>query len=191
VNRRLLVLLGVVFLASAGVLGARALSEARAAARAATPFSGVPFVDQRGERFTFDAFAGKRVLVGFAVASDGTVGACASIAGKFAYAQHRIDPARVHLVEISADPVDDSLPGVLPAYARAYGIDAARWTVASGTVADVSGVDAALVRAAQAAKIADIYGETVAVLDERGRLRGVLDATNLGPDDLVREALRR
>ena len=98
---------------------------------------------------------------------------------------------RVHLVQLSADPVDDSAPGVLRAYARAYGIDRSRWTVASGAVQDIAAVDAALVQAAQRAKIKDVFGSAVAVIDERGRLVAVLDAAAVAPDDLVRQALKR
>lgn len=163
----------------------------RSPARTAPPYAAVALVDQRGARFTLDSFAGKRLLVGFATASEGAAGACASTAGKFAYLQHRIDPVRVHLVQLSADPVDDSAPGVLRAYARAYGIDRSRWTVASGAVQDIAAVDAALVQAAQRAKIKDVFGSAVAVIDERGRLVAVLDAAAVAPDDLVRQALKR
>ncbi len=158
-------------------------------ARPDSPFAGVPLVDQSGRRFTLDRFTGKRLLVGFATASEGASGACASIAGKFAYLQRRIDPARMHLLEVSADPVNDSLSGVLHAYARAYGIDEARWTVATGTVADLSPADAAFIRDAQAARVPDVFGEAVAVIDERGHLRAVLDAAAVTPDELVRKAL--
>jgi cytochrome oxidase Cu insertion factor (SCO1/SenC/PrrC family) len=176
-------------LAVAASSGAMFRSQAQTQVRAAAPFADVTLVDQTGARVTFGRFAGRRLLVGFATASEGAAGACASISGKFAYLQHRIDPRRVHLLQISADPAGDSTPGVLRAYARAYGIEGSRWTVASGNVADISAIDAKLVQAAQAARIGDIFGSAVAVIDERGRLLAVLDASTQTPDRLLREAL--
>ncbi len=164
----------------------------RSQARAAAPFANVAdiaLVDQAGARVTLGSFAGKRLLVGFATASEGAAGACASISGKFAYLQHRIDPRRVHLLQISADPADDAAPGVLRAYARAYGIDRSRWTVAGGATAGVAAVDATLVQAAKAAQIGDVFGSAVGVIDERGRLVAVLDASTGTPDRLLDQAL--
>jgi len=177
----------------AAATGAKTRSQTQkpAQARAAAPFADVTLVDQAGKRVTLGSFTGKRILVGFATASDGAAGACASISGKFAYLQQRIDPLRVHLLQISADPADDSAPGILRAYARAYGIDGARWTVVGGTVADVSAIDARLVQAAQSAGIGDVFGSAVDVIDERGRLLAVLDASAVAPDRLLREALKR
>jgi len=180
-------------LAAGGLLVALAVSAAAGAFRAHpnTPFAGISLVDQRGEHFTLETFHGKRVLLAFATAGDGAAGACASVSGKFAYLQQRIDPRRVHLVQISADPLRDSAPGVLAAYARLYGIDARRWSVTGGSNDDVAAGARALVDRARDAGIADVFGGAVAVIDENGRLRGVLDAGALSPDALVRAALRR
>jgi cytochrome oxidase Cu insertion factor (SCO1/SenC/PrrC family) len=181
------------WLAGGALLVALGLSAAGGAFRPhpRVPFGGVTLVDQRGERFTLEAFHGKRVLLAFATAADGAAGACASVSGKFAYLQHRIDPRRVHLLQVSADPLRDSAPGVLPAYGRLYGIDARRWSVAAGAAGDVAAGGRALVDAAQRAGISDVFGAAVAVIDESGRFRGVLDAGSLSPGALVRAALRR
>ena len=81
------------------------------------------FVTQDGRAFSFPAQRGKVVLLSFVYTRCPDVAICPAISGKFAYLQHRLDPRRFRLVELTLDPLADS-PRVLAAYGRQFGAPA-------------------------------------------------------------------
>ncbi len=89
------------------------------------------FVDQNGRPFSFAQLRGQDVVLAFVYTRCQDPQMCPLISTHFSVLQRQLGPRKVHLVEISLDPSYDR-PPVLARYARLFGADPRRWTLAVG-----------------------------------------------------------
>jgi protein SCO1/2 len=87
------------------------------------------FFDQSGHPFRFSMLRGQNVLLAFIFTRCRDPRMCPLISAHFNQLQHA--RANLHLVEVTLDPTYDR-PPVLARYARTFGADPRRWTLAVG-----------------------------------------------------------
>lgn len=88
-----------------------------------------PFVDQTGRAFRFSMLRGQNVVLAFIFTRCRDPRMCPLISTHFNQLQHA--RSNLHLVEVTLDPSYDR-PAVLARYARTFGADPRRWTLAVG-----------------------------------------------------------
>jgi protein SCO1/2 len=88
------------------------------------------FVDQTGKPFRFAQLRGSDVVLAFVYTRCQDARMCPLISAKF-HALQSTSRRRLHLVEVTLDPTYDR-PPVLARYAKTFGADPARWTLAVG-----------------------------------------------------------
>jgi cytochrome oxidase Cu insertion factor (SCO1/SenC/PrrC family) len=144
----------------------------------------VLLTDQHGQLTSFADFRGQTVLLTFAFGHCSTV--CPAIVHDLRSIRRTVDRPDVPLVVITLDPWRDT-PDRLPSIAAEWGLSS-RDRVLSGSVADVGGaLDAFGIGRRRNETTGDIeHGETVMILNERGRIAWRLDG-DLQP---VRQLLR-
>jgi protein SCO1/2 len=146
------------------------------------------FETQDGRFVQLDRMRGKYVLLSFVYTNCPDVSICPAISGKFAYLQHRLDPARFALVEMTLDPVHDS-PAVLAAYGAQFGADRARWSLITGETAQVKNViDAFGLDPLETNPGRIIHGDTLAILGPDGRIADLIPTAGWSPDDVIATA---
>ncbi len=89
------------------------------------------FVDQSGRPFRFSQLRGQDVVLAFVYTRCQDPQMCPLISTHFAALQRLAGARKLHLVEITLDPSYDR-PPVLARYARLFGADPRRWTLAVG-----------------------------------------------------------
>jgi cytochrome oxidase Cu insertion factor (SCO1/SenC/PrrC family) len=143
-------------------------------------------VDENGRLIELDrAFAGKTVLLSFIFTRCPDRTLCPAISGKFAYMQHRLDPHRFALVEVTLDPPYDS-PAVLRAYAARYGANPKAWTLLTGKgstllrVLDAFGIDSLRVSTANY-----VHSDKLFVVSPNGRIADIIQTAGWDPDAAV------
>lgn len=97
--------------------------------RVGDPVPDTPFVDQTGKPFRFSALRGDDVVLAFIYTRCQDARMCPLISAKFHALQSMAARRRIHLVEVTLDPAYDR-PPVLARYAKTFGADPARWTLA-------------------------------------------------------------
>jgi protein SCO1/2 len=90
-----------------------------------------PFVDQTGRPFRFSQLRGQDAVLAFIYTRCQDPQMCPLISSHFNVLQREIGTRNVHLVEVTLDPSYDR-PPVLARYARMFGADPRRWTLAVG-----------------------------------------------------------
>ncbi len=89
-------------------------------------------VDQHGKFVDLATdFRGKVLVLTFIFTRCPDKDECPALSAKFAALQRRIDPSRVHLIEMTLDPAYDS-PWVIRRYAQQFGADASAWSIVTG-----------------------------------------------------------
>jgi cytochrome oxidase Cu insertion factor (SCO1/SenC/PrrC family) len=146
---------------------------------------GTAFVDQDGERFSFDNLDGRAAVVAFVFTH--CKDECPLITERFAELDRILDPARYELVEVSIDPVHDR-PAVIARYARAHGLHG-RWRIVTGEPAAVE----AFVRASGVSVIADAGGDIIhnaklLIVDPDGRLADTVETIGWSATDVAAQA---
>lgn len=153
--------------------------------------------NQLGERVTLADLRG-RVWVADIVFTR-CAGPCPRMTAQMSELQAALPPdAPVRLVTLTTDPEFDT-PPVLEQYARRFGADPARWLFLTGPKAEIARLaveDLKLVAVdtdpAQRQNPADlfIHSTTFLVVDQRGRLRAVVESTEPGFKERVLEQVR-
>ena len=90
-----------------------------------------PFVDQTGRPFRFSMLRGQDVVLAFIYTRCQDPQMCPLISAHFNLLQRKLGSRAAHLVEVTLDPSYDR-PPVLARYARTFGADPRRWTLAVG-----------------------------------------------------------
>lgn len=99
--------------------------------RAGDTVPDTPFVDQLGRPFRFSMLRGQDVVLAFIYTRCQDPQMCPLISAHFNLLQRKLGTRAVHLVEVTLDPSYDR-PPVLARYARTFGADPRRWTLAVG-----------------------------------------------------------
>ena len=102
-----------------------------------------PLVDQTGRPFRLSELRGKPLALTFIFTRCPFPDYCPRLNAQFAAAQNAIEPAKAQLLSISIDPVYDT-PARLTEYSARYAPDTAKWRFATGEVAEIRRLGAAL-----------------------------------------------
>jgi protein SCO1/2 len=144
-----------------------------------------PFVDQNGNAFSFAQLHGADVVLAFVYTRCQDARMCPLISAKFHALQSALGVRRVHLVEVTLDPTYDR-PPVLARYAKTFGADPKRWTLAVGDA------NATLDFAAQFGitafpdpNIGIIHAENTVLIGPDGRIGEMITDTSWAPDEIV------
>lgn len=145
-------------------------------------------LDQRDVPLELDRFRGKTLLVSFAFTRCPDKTICPAISTKFAYIQHRIDPAKFHILEITLDPNFDS-PTILARYGKELGADPARWSLLDGRAYDIDN----LMDGFGISSVADgadnfIHDDRLVLVDPKGTIRDVIPTAGWSADDVIAQA---
>ena len=143
------------------------------------------FLDQRGRTFSLHDLRGQTVVMAFAYSRCRDPRECPLITSRFRLLQQRFAGSPVHLVEVTLDPAYDR-PAVLTAYGQTFGVDAARWSLATGDPEAVLDFAAQFdVTAFPDERIGIIHPERTVILDKYGAIRELVDEGAWTPDEIV------
>ncbi len=147
----------------------------------------VALVDQTGSTRSLRDFRGDTLVIAFIYTS--CKDECPLVTAKFGALEARLPAEGFHLIEVSVDPARDS-PRVLAAYAREHHVDAARWTLLTGSLAAVSRFERALgVSAIDDGHGTIIHNDRTVIVDGHGVIADVIDEAGWSPSDV--EAVAR
>lgn len=142
-------------------------------------------VDQAGKPFSLRDLRGQSVVMAFVYTRCRDARECPLIASRFRLLQERFRGAPVHLVLVTLDPVYDT-PTRLAAYGRTFGVDARRWTLATGDPERVLDFAAQFdVTAFPDERIGLIHPERTVIVDPFGAIRELVDEGAWTPDEIV------
>lgn len=142
-------------------------------------------VDQNGTPFSLRDLRGQSVVMGFVYTRCRDARECPLIASRFRLLQERFRGAPVHLVLVTLDPAYDT-PARLAAYGRTFGVDASRWTLATGDPERVLDFAAQFdVTAFADERIGLIHPERTVIVDSFGAIRELVDEGAWTPDEIV------
>ena len=143
-------------------------------------------IDQRGQAFRLDRFAGKVTVLSFIFTRCKDV--CLTISSKFRRLQQLLDSRNFHLVEVSIDPMYDS-PAVLAAYGQNFGAKPGMWSLATGESSIVADVMDSFGVSSLAQGDADYLHNTRLVLIGRhGVVRDVVESAGWDPGNVAATA---
>ena len=143
------------------------------------------FADQRGQPFSVRSLHGEMVVMAFVYSRCRDARECPLISAKFHALQEKFRGSPVHLVEVTLDPAYD-VPAVLARYGKAFGADASRWTFATGDPERVLDFAAQFgVTAFPDERVGLIHPERVAIIDQYGTIRELIDEGAWSPDEIV------
>lgn len=144
-----------------------------------------PFVDQAGRPFRFSQLRGSDVVLAFVYTRCRDPQMCPLISSKFHALQETAGTRRLHLVAISIDPSFDR-PPVLARYARTFGADPARWTIAVGDAAATLDFAARFgIGVFPDPDAGLIHSENTVEIDAAGRIFAMLPDTSWQPAELL------
>lgn len=150
-------------------------------------------LDQGGRPFSLTS-GGRASIVAFVYTRCPDPHICTLVSAKFAWLQSRIDPATMRLVEITLDPAYDT-PTVLKRYAGAFGVRPDRWTLATGTRAEIETLSRRLgIVASPGPGGIIVHSDALIILDPAARIAARVEGTAWGPDQalaLAQSALRQ
>jgi protein SCO1/2 len=142
-------------------------------------------VDQRGARYRLDDVHGKVTILSFVFSRCPDQTICPAISAKFLYLEHRLDPKRYHLIEVTLDPPYDS-PAVLARYGRNFDADPARWSLLTGRGSDVKDVIDQFGVAEVATGPANyVHGDLLVVAGPQGKIANIIPTSGWSPDDVI------
>ncbi len=143
------------------------------------------FLDQTGRTVTLSSLHGRMVVIAFFYSRCKDLRECPFVSSRFHTMQQKFAGLPVHLIEVTLDPAYDR-PGVLANYARQFGADPARWTLATGDPNDVMQFARAFdVTAFPDEKIGLIHPERLAIIDQYGSIRELVDEGSWSPNEVV------
>ncbi len=142
-------------------------------------------VDQRGRSFTLGGTAAGATIVTFFYTRCRDANECPLTSAKFARLQATLSGVPTRLVEITIDPVHDSLPA-LAGYATTFGANADRWRIATGAPSDIAALERRMgVTVSRSANGDFVHEDAVVVLDPGGRLADTIPGDAWTPQDVV------
>ena len=146
-------------------------------------------VDQRGRPFAFPDLRGRTLVVGFGYTRCRDGDACPLVAAKLAKVQALVRRDPIDIVEVTVDPAGDT-PAALAMYASMFGVDPARWHLATGDPAAVRELDerfgVTILPARADGQIP--HSEEAVIVDADGRIADRLAGDDWAPGDLVTRA---
>jgi protein SCO1/2 len=144
-----------------------------------------PFVDQNGRPFRFSMLRGQDVVLSFIYTRCQDARMCPLISAHYNQLQHLLGTRPVHLVEVSIDPTYDR-PPVLARYARAFGADPRRWTLAVGDAEPTLDFAARFgISAFPDPDAGIIHTENTVLIDPDGRIRTMIADATWQPDEII------
>jgi protein SCO1/2 len=145
----------------------------------------MPFYDQMGRPFRISALRGQDVLLAFVYTRCRDSRMCPLISAKFQALQQRIGTRPMHLVEVTLDPSYDR-PPVLARYAKAFGADPQRWTLAVGDTEPTLDFAARFgITNFPDKNIGIIHDEHTVEIAPDGRIRTMITTTAWRPDEII------
>jgi protein SCO1/2 len=133
-----------------------------------------PFVDQTGRPFRFSMLRGQNVVLAFIYTRCRDPRMCPLISAHFNALQRTMGARKLHLVEVTLDPSYDR-PPVLARYAKTFGADPRRWTLAVGDAAPTLDFAARFGVAAFPDPVAGlIHTENTVEIDPAGVIRNMI-----------------
>ncbi len=143
------------------------------------------FVDQTGRPFRFSQLLGSDVLLSFIYTRCQDPNMCPLISAKFNQLQRKLGPRKLRLVEVTLDPSYDR-PPVLARYAKTFGADARRWTLAVGDAVPTLDFAARFGVAALPDPGAGlIHSENTVEIDRDGKIRNMIVDPSWQPDEVL------
>lgn len=133
-------------------------------------------------------FRGKVVLLSFIFTRCPDRDECPTVSAKFAALQQRLDPSRFHLVEITLDPVYDSLK-VLRGYAGQFGARSQAWSILTGQPHDITHL--LNVFGISSLRVSDdnfVHNDKVFLTSPGGKVAEIVQTVGFSPDGLAAEA---
>jgi protein SCO1/2 len=133
-----------------------------------------PFVDQAGRPFRFSMLRGQDVVLAFIYTRCRDPRMCPLVSAHYNALQRTMGTRKLHLVEVTLDPSYDR-PPVLARYAKAFGADARRWTLAVGDAEPTLDFAARFGVAVFPDPVAGlIHTENTVEIDPAGRIRNMI-----------------
>lgn len=143
------------------------------------------FVDQAGRPFRFSQLHGSDVLLSFIYTRCQDPNMCPLISAKYNQLQHKLGARKLHLVEVTLDPSYDR-PPVLARYAKTFGADSRRWTLAVGDAVPTLDFAARFGVAAFPDPGAGlIHSENTVEIDADGKIRNMIVDPSWQPDEIL------
>jgi protein SCO1/2 len=143
------------------------------------------FVDQNGKPFHFSSLRGMDVVLAFIYTRCQDARMCPLISAKFHALQSVVGGRPVHLVEVTLDPTYDR-PAVLARYARTFGADAKRWTLAVGDADETLDFAARFgITTFPDPSIGIIHAENTVLIGPDGTIGDMITDTSWAPDEIV------
>lgn len=144
-----------------------------------------PFLDQNGRPFRFSMLNGSDVLLSFIYTRCQDPNMCPLISAKFNQVQRKLGSRKLHLVEVTLDPSYDR-PPVLARYAKTFGADPRRWTLATGDAATTMQFAARFgITAFPDPNAGLIHSENTVEIDRDGRIRNMIPDATWQPDEVL------
>jgi len=144
-----------------------------------------PFLDQTGRPFRFSMLRGADVVLAFIYTRCQDPNMCPLISAKFNQLQHAAGARKLHLVEVTLDPSYDR-PSVLARYARTFGADPRRWTLAVGDAGPTLDFAAQFgITAFPDPRSGLIHNENTVEIDATGRIRNMIADASWQPDEIL------
>ena len=153
------------------------------------------FTNQFGARFGTKEFKGHVFAITFLFTRCPFPNYCPRMADNFGAAQKKLlaltnAPADWHLLTISFDPAFDT-PEVLKNYAEFHGADPQRWTFATGTLENITGISQQLGLTFWRDETGSFnHNLRTAVIGASGRVEKIFIGNDWAPEDLVAEMLK-
>ncbi len=142
-------------------------------------------VDQADRTFSLRDLRGQTVVMAFIYSRCKDARECPLITSRFRLLQERFRGEPVHLVLVTLDPAYDT-PRVLAAYGKTFGVDAKRWTLATGEPEAVLDFAAQFdVTAFPDERIGLIHPERTVIVDSFGAIRELVDEGAWTPNEIV------
>ena len=143
------------------------------------------FLDQTGRPFRFSQLHGSDVVLAFVYTRCQDPNMCPLISAKFNRLQHLAGTRKLHLVEVTLDPSYDR-PPVLARYARTFGADPRRWTLAVGDALPTLDFAARFgVTALPDPGAGLIHSENTVEIDAGGKIRNMIADASWQPDEIL------
>jgi protein SCO1/2 len=144
-----------------------------------------PFLDQNGRPFRFSMLRGNDVLLSFIYTRCQDPNMCPLISAKYNQLQHKLGARKLHLVEVTLDPSYDR-PPVLARYAKTFGADPRRWTLAVGDAVPTMQFAAQFgITAFPDPNAGIIHSENTVEIDREGRIRNMTPDATWQPDEIL------
>lgn len=146
-------------------------------------------VDQDGHLVHLaSAFRGKTLLLSFVFTRCPDRTLCPAISGKFADLQHRLDPKRFALAQITLDPQYDS-PAVLRNYGTAYGARRESWTLLTGTGSTIKHLlDEFAISSMRVSTDNFLHDDRLFIVTPTGRVAYVVESGSWDPRSVLAQA---